>query len=279
MAIHLLHISDVHFGPPHRSEVAEGVLRLVDERRPEAVVLSGDLTQRAKPAQFRQARRFVDRITVPTIVVPGNHDVPLYRAWERLFSPFGAYRKYFASELEPTLELAGLVMVGVNTAHGLTLKDGKIPLKRLEEIASYFRQVPNGTYKVVVAHHQLIPPPSFGTQRVLHRAQEAVEIFADSGVDLILSGHMHQTYVGSTEEFYPRGARAVRIVHSGTTTSSRGRGVERGKNTCNWISVADGSLSISHLLWNSPQGGFVEQSCHHYPARGRLSYNSDHPGR
>ncbi|MCH9646926.1 MAG: metallophosphoesterase [Deltaproteobacteria bacterium] len=266
MAKHFLHISDVHFGPPHRPEVAEGVLRLVDERKPDVVVLSGDLTQRAKPDQFRQARRFVDRISAPTIVVPGNHDVPLYRVWERFLAPFGAYRKYFADELEPILELEDLVMVGVNTAHGLTLKDGKITLPRLQEISRYFRQVPEETYKVIVAHHQLIPPPSFGTQRVLHRAHEAVEVFSDSGVDLVLSGHMHQTYIGSSEEFYPRGMRGVRIVHSGTTTSNRGRGVERKKNTCNWISVDEGSLFIAHLLWSSSRDEFVEQSHHHYPA-------------
>jgi 3',5'-cyclic AMP phosphodiesterase CpdA len=78
---HLLHISDVHFGPPHRPELAEKVLEFADRRKPDAVVLSGDLTQRAKPEQFRQARRFVDRFPAPALVVPGNHDVPLYRFW------------------------------------------------------------------------------------------------------------------------------------------------------------------------------------------------------
>src|SRR4030095_10141040 len=80
---HLLHISDVHFGPPHRPELAEKGLAFVEEHRPAAVVLSGDLTQRAKPKQFQEARRFVDRLPAPTLVVPGNHDVPLYRLWER----------------------------------------------------------------------------------------------------------------------------------------------------------------------------------------------------
>ena len=262
---HLLHISDVHFGPPHRPEVAAGVLRLIDEKKPDAVVVSGDLTQRAKPHQFRQARRFVDQISVPSIVVPGNHDVPLYRVWERLFSPYGAYRKNFAEELEPALELPGLAIVGINTAHGWTLKDGSISLRRLEQVASHFRQVAEGVYKIVVAHHQLIPPPTFGTQRVLHHAHEAIGCFSSAGVDLVLSGHLHQAYIGSSEEFYPSGNRPIAIVHSGTTTSNRGRGVERMKNTCNWIRVGEASLSVTHLLWDLRRQCFKELSRHDYP--------------
>src|SRR3954453_23307871 len=97
----ILHISDVHFGPPHLPRVSEGVLELIDRLRPGFVVVSGDLTQRAKPEQFRQARAFVDRIEslgVPTLTVPGNHDVPLYRVWERIFNPYGCYKKYFSPE-------------------------------------------------------------------------------------------------------------------------------------------------------------------------------------
>ena len=85
----ILHISDVHFGPPHLPDVAAGVLRLVESRQPDLVALSGDLTQRAKPHQFREACSWVDRIGVPTVTVPGNHDVPLYRVWERFLQSMG----------------------------------------------------------------------------------------------------------------------------------------------------------------------------------------------
>jgi predicted phosphodiesterase len=126
----IFHISDVHFGPPHLPRVSDGVVELVEERRPDVVVLSGDLTQRAKPEQFRQARRFVDRMPVPTLVVPGNHDVPLYRFWERIFDPLGSYRRHFSEELEPILRDERMILVGINTAHGWTLKEGRIPLRR-----------------------------------------------------------------------------------------------------------------------------------------------------
>jgi len=268
----IFHISDVHFGPPHLPAVSDGVIELIEERRPDVVVLSGDLTQRAKPVQFRQAREFVDRIPVPTIVVPGNHDVPLYRFWERIFTPFGAYRKHFGTELEPTYRDDELLVVGINTAFNWTWKDGRITLHRLLEVGEVFEQIPESVFKVVVAHHHLIPPPNFGTQRVLANAYEAIDLFSTCGVDLILSGHLHQAYIGSSEEFYPKGRPPVVILHSGTTTSSRGRGGEREHNTCNWIEVGPLSMNVSHLRWHPDRGRFLEQSRHQYPRQERIPY-------
>jgi 3',5'-cyclic AMP phosphodiesterase CpdA len=249
--------------------VAEGVLRLIEARQPEVVVLSGDLTQRAKPEQFRQARAFVDRMPVPVVVVPGNHDVPLYRVWERVFSPYGAYRRHFADELEPVYQGESLAIVGLNTAHGWTLKDGRLSLHRLRQLEHQLSRLPEDSFKVVVAHHHLIPPPTFGTQKVLTNAYEAIEILSAAGVDLVLSGHLHQAYVGSSEEFYPRGRHPVVILHSGTTTSSRGRGVEKERNTCNWVEVGPRCLQVSHLRWHGETAAFAEHSRHLYPRQGR----------
>jgi len=268
----IFHISDVHFGPPHLPRVSEGVLDFIEERRPDVVVLSGDLTQRAKPYQFRQARAFVDRIPVPTLVVPGNHDVPLFRVWERVFAPFGAYRKYFSPELEPTYQDDELLIVGINTAFNWTWKDGRIKLSRLLEVAEVLEATPESKLKVVVAHHHLIPPPNFGTQRVLANAFEAIDLFSTCGVDLILSGHLHQAYIGNSEEFYPKGRPPVVILHSGTTTSSRGRGGEREKNTCNWIEVGPETMTVSHYRWHPELGRFAEHSRHLYPRQERVPY-------
>jgi 3',5'-cyclic AMP phosphodiesterase CpdA len=262
----ILHISDVHFGPPHLPRVSQGVLEFVERHRPSLVVLSGDLTQRAKPEQFQQARAFVDRFPVPVIVVPGNHDVPLYRVWERVFSPFGCYRKHFSEELEPTFRDGELLIVGINTAFGWTVKEGRIKLGRLLEAARIFEKAPADLFKIVVAHHHLIPPPNFGSQRVLGNAYEAMELFSGVGVDLILSGHQHQTYIGNSEEFYPKKGRPpVVVLHSGTTTSRRGRGAEREKNSCNWIRIDERSMIVSHYRWHDSLERFAEHSRHWYP--------------
>ena len=268
----IFHISDVHFGPPHLPRVSEGVLELIAAREPDVVVLSGDLTQRAKPRQFRAARAFVDRIPAPTLVVPGNHDVPLFRVWERVFAPFGAYRKHFSPELEPTYRDGELLIVGINTAFNWTWKDGRIRLSRLLEVAEVLEAAPDSLFKVVVAHHHLIPPPNFGTQRVLANAFEAIDLFSTCGVDLILSGHLHQAYIGNSEEFYPKGRPPVVILHSGTTTSSRGRAGEREKNTCNWIEVGPQTMTVSHYRWHPELDRFAEHSRHLYPRQERVPY-------
>lgn len=271
----IFHISDVHFGPPHLERVSDGVIEFVEQRRPDVVVLSGDLTQRAKPEQFRQARRFVDRIPAPVVVVPGNHDVPLYRIWERIFAPFGAYRRYFSDELEPIYRDEELLIVGINTAFNWTWKDGRITLSRLLEVGELLERTPESILKVVVAHHHLIPPPNFGTQRVLSNAYEAIDLFSSAGVDLILSGHLHQAYIGNSEEFYPKGRPPVVILHSGTTTSSRGRMGERERNTCNWIEVGPETLTVSHYRWHPELDRFAEHSRHLYPRQEREPYTLD----
>lgn len=261
----ILHISDVHFGPPHLPRVSQGVLEFIARHTPSVVVLSGDLTQRAKPEQFREARRFVDSIPVPTIVVPGNHDVPMYRVWERVFSPFGAYRKHFGEEMEPVYRDDELLIVGINSAFNWTIKDGRIKLSRLLEVEKLLRQTPETVFKIVVVHHHMIPPPNFGSQRVLGNAYEAIDLFSSAGVDLILSGHLHQAYIGNSEEFYPKGRPPVVILHSGTTTSRRGRGGEREKNTCNWIRVDGRSIVVSQYRWHPKLERFAEHSRHWYP--------------
>lgn len=252
--------------------MAEGVERFVADHQPDLVVLSGDLTQRARPEQFGAARAFVDRLAVPSLVVPGNHDVPLWRVWERVFSPYAAYRRWFSPELEPVHRDDDLLVVGINTAHGWTLKDGRISRRRLREVAQIFAATPEHVFKVVVAHHHLIPPPTFGSQRVLVNAYDAIDLFSSAGVDLILSGHLHQTYIGNSEEFYPLGRPPVVILHSGTTTSSRGRGVERETNSCNWIVVGDRTIMVSHLRWHGESGRFFEHSRHLYPRQERRPY-------
>lgn len=261
----LLHISDVHFGPKHLPRVAEGVLAVVEARRPDLVVISGDLTQRARPEQFRAAREFADRLPVPSIAVPGNHDVPLWRVWERAFDPFGAYAQHFSADLEPVYRDDELLVVGINSAFNWTRKDGRIRLKRLIEVRDLFAATPESTFKVVVVHHHLIPPPNFGSQRVIANAYEAIDLFSRAGVDLVLSGHQHQSFIASSEEFYPVGRPPVLIVHTGTTTSSRGRAAEREKNTCNWIEVDQKKIVVSQLRWHHDLERFAEQARHLYP--------------
>src|SRR5438309_7042065 len=97
----IAHLSDLHFGRTDPALI-EPLLASLDAIRPDVVVVSGDLTQRARAAEFEQARAFLERVRFPRIVVPGNHDVPLYRVWERFLSPLGRYQRIIQSDLEPS---------------------------------------------------------------------------------------------------------------------------------------------------------------------------------
>ncbi len=90
----LLHLSDLHFGTENVA-CMQAVQQLCASMRPEAVVVSGDLTQRARYAQFYACKHFLDSLNLPYLVVPGNHDIPLYHLWNRFFSPFARYQLFF----------------------------------------------------------------------------------------------------------------------------------------------------------------------------------------
>jgi 3',5'-cyclic AMP phosphodiesterase CpdA len=262
----ILQVSDVHFGPPHQAEVSRGLLELVAERGPDLVVVAGDLTQRAKPAQFRQAREWVDSMAAPVLAVPGNHDVPMYRFWERLFVPFGAYRKHYDPDLEPVYEDGEMFVLGINSAHNWTIKDGRVSRRRIDEVEARFAAAPPGKLRVAVVHHELIPAPRFGSQKVLANAEPLVAALDRAGVRLVLSGHLHQAFCDLAESYYPGLGRDLVIVHSGTTTSSRGRGCERGRNTGHWIELDAGVVRVRRIEWEPAAGRFVETGNREQPA-------------
>lgn len=255
----LLHVSDIHFGPKHLPEVSAGVRTLIATRSPDLVVISGDLTQRAKSGQFHQARRFVDSLPVPVITVPGNHDVPMFRFWERMLSPFRAYRQHFAEEMEPVWMDDELLVVGLNTAFNWTIKNGRLLPEQLERLRQTIAAHGDGRTRILVAHHPMIPAPHFHDREVLRRAPDVLDELADLGLHLVLSGHFHVSFLnlwppqGQDEPERPPFA----IVHTGTSTSSRGRGWERGLNTANWLEIDAQDVRGEQLRWRPESGEFV----------------------
>ena len=126
--IRLLHLSDLHFGPPYRAEVGAAVVDLSNSIDPDVVVVSGDFTQRATRQQFQDASDFLQRLpAVPHLYIPGNHDVPLYRLKERMRDPHGLYREFICDDLNPVLSLEGIVFVGLDsTSPRSTISNGRI---------------------------------------------------------------------------------------------------------------------------------------------------------
>jgi 3',5'-cyclic AMP phosphodiesterase CpdA len=269
----LLHISDLHFGPFFVPEAAEAVVRAVPELDPDIVIVSGDFTQRAKRQQYEEARSFLERLPRrPTIVVPGNHDVPLYRVLERVFRPYALYREHISHELDTVVHHERAVIVALNSTSPLrAITNGRIRSWQLEFCERAFEAAGAGVSRIVVAHHHFAPAPDYERAQVMPKAKRALDRFKALKVDLILGGHLHRAYIGNSLDVYPGRDRdhGIIIVQSGTTTSRRGRAREREKNTLNVIRIGDQVVRVTHYMFFSELDGFAPVSRHIFPRPGR----------
>ena len=267
----LLQISDLHFGPPYRAEAGEAVLRLANKSAIDAIIVSGDLTQRAKREQFEAARDFLSRLpAVPQLVIPGNHDVPLYRFFERMLTPHGLYQKIISSELNPVLKVGKAIIAGIDsTSPHTAISNGRIFRRQLETVAELFRNAPADAIRIVVAHHPFVPAPDCLRDKRVQRAVRAMNVFGELNIELVLGGHLHRAYAGDSSDFYPAMPRdrSIRIVHCGTTTSRRGRGREAGRNTLNLIEFRKQTLTVSHFLFRDESQSFTVESRHTFQRR------------
>ena len=274
MATRILHISDLHFGPPFVPAVAEALLRQVPTLAPDVIVVSGDLTQRAKRHQFEEARRFLDRLSeYPLLVIPGNHDVPLYRVFERLFKPHSLYQEIICADLNPVLEVGDVVLVGLDsTAPRRSISNGRLDLAQLQHSGEIFANVPEDKVRIVVAHHQFAPGHDKRLDVPMPKTHRAVNHFVEQKVDMILGGHLHRSYIGNSLNFYPghHRDRGVIIVQCGTTTSNRGIGSEREENTFNIIEASADTLLVQHYLYFEDSDQFSAISEHKFPRQGRF---------
>ncbi|HKP76935.1 MAG TPA: metallophosphoesterase family protein, partial [Longimicrobiaceae bacterium] len=271
--ITLLHVSDLHFGPPYVPKVGEALQAFAARLEPTAIVASGDFTQRAKPEQFAEARAFLDRFPkVPIVVTPGNHDVPLYRVFERLLDPFGHYREYINPELDTVTRIPGATIVAVNSMEPHRgLVNGRIHRCQLEFVREALEGVPEDELRIVVAHHHFAPPPDFEGGDVMPKAQRAIDAFTEMRVDLVMGGHLHRAYIGNSLDVYAGADRehGIVIVQSGTTTSRRGRAREREKNSLNVLRLDEQAIRVTHYMYFDDAGEFVPTSRHLFFRRGR----------
>ncbi|MBR9990824.1 MAG: metallophosphoesterase [Gemmatimonadetes bacterium] len=269
----MLHISDIHFGKPYVHEVGEAVIKAAHEMALDVIIASGDFTQRARREEFAQARDFLNRLPkLPIVVVPGNHDVPLYRVFERIFNPYRLYREYISDDLDTVHHLENAVIVALNSTSPLrAITNGRLDSRQLDFCARAFADVPAGISRIVVTHHHLAPAPDYEGGQVMPRAKRAMDCFSELGVEMVLGGHLHRAYIGNSLDVYPGRdrERGIIIVQSGTATSRRGRAREREKNTLNLIRVGEDRIRITHFMYFDDLFGFAPISRHIFPRSGR----------
>lgn len=221
----LLHLSDTHFGT-EQPEVVTALLRLAREIQPDLAVLSGDVTQRARRRQFEAARRFMETLAAPArLVIPGNHDIPLYNLAARMVSPYGNYCRAFGAELEPHFTSDDLLVIGVNTTRPWRHKDGEVSAEQIERVAQHLRRITPRQLRIVVVHQPVEVISDSDRENLLHGYREAIKSWAAAGADLILSGHIHYPFVRTLHGAQTQTAavRPAWAVSAGTAVSSRVR--------------------------------------------------------
>ena len=216
----LVHLSDLHFGR-ERPDLVGPLLEAIGALAPDLVAISGDMTQRARPSQFRAARAFLDAVPAPVLVVPGNHDVPLHLPVRRVLAPYARWRRWIGGDLEPVFADDEMTVVGVNSVDPLSWQTGRLSRRRLRRACERLGAAPDPRVRVVVAHHPLVHPEG-ASKKPIPGADEALRRLTDCGMDLILSGHLHAWHAGPFAEQEHDGA-AIQ-AHAGTGLSTRVRG-------------------------------------------------------
>jgi 3',5'-cyclic AMP phosphodiesterase CpdA len=246
----LIHLSDLHFGA-HEPRLVDAVAERVDEEKPDLVVISGDFTQRARTEQFKEACEFLDRLREAghdVLAVPGNHDVPLYDVFRRFLSPLTRYKRYIDDTLCPVHELAGVTVVGINTARSLTFSDGRMNEEQMRFIRETFGRSDPNALRVLVTHHPLFALPVDETgevKRAVGRNELALDAAAESGVDVLLAGHHHTASTHSARDLVTRAGPAL-VVQAGTATSVRLRDEEQSFNR---IDIDGESVTLTLQSW------------------------------
>jgi 3',5'-cyclic AMP phosphodiesterase CpdA len=252
----LVHLSDLHFGRIDQALIGP-LTSVVGRIAPDVLVVSGDLTQRARSAEFIAARAFLDTLPSPQIIVPGNHDISLHNLFDRFLRPLAKYTRYITGDLEPLYVDDEIVVAGVNTARSLTIKDGRINRHQMERLRERLDRLPRALVKVIVTHHPFDLPASYDRDELVGRAPAALAAFADCGADLLLAGHLHASHAGTTASRYPIEGFAALAVQAGTATSTRGRGEQ---NSFNVIRIDGNRILIERHAWQAEQGVFTHVS-------------------
>ena len=225
------HLSDLHFGRVERA-VLEPLRRRLVELAPDLVVISGDLTQRARAQQFREARAYLDTLPKPQVVVPGNHDVPLYNVFARFLRPLAWYRRIISEDLEPSFIDEEIAVLGINTARSFVFKGGRVSDAQLGLVREKLCDLHGKLTTILVTHHPFM----------------ALEKLVDCGIDVLLAGHLHATgHVAQRLD-----GVSLLLVQAGTATSLRTR---EEPNSFNLLRIAPRRIDVEQYALRA--GGFM----------------------
>lgn len=260
--LRIVQLSDSHFGTVLPG-VKEGLLDSLHELKPDLILFTGDITQRARAKQFKQAHDFVEQLKpIPAICVPGNHDIPLWNIFVRLFDPYRGFRKYFKYRLEKDYMQGDIVITGLNSTSRWRHVQGSLNLKRVEKRLRD-KLLPSKVH-IVAFHHPMDCIKPQDEKNLLTNHKQTIEVMSRNGVDLILGGHIHDPYATLSGVRYPEVERNIILGVAGTCLSWRTR--KGAPNSFNMIEVdtlAEPKLTITRYDQQEDKL-FAEKSVHKF---------------
>jgi 3',5'-cyclic AMP phosphodiesterase CpdA len=264
--ITVFHVSDLHFGWPAVPEQIDAIEQIIQAKKFDVVAISGDLSQRARAGEFQRAAAFIRdaRKVSKVIVVPGNHDVKWWKAplgFRHKPTVYENYRRFIDKNLEPVLNVPGATFVGINTAHGVTMRTltwnlrdisiiGDIHKKQIDLASDIFAKSPRGDARVIVMHHNPVRG-ELSQRHGLKNTQKILGAFAEMGVDLVCCGHDHQESVHFIEH-----TRKGTVISTAGTVSNRSRGGR--PSSVNVIGIGAETIDVTTHVWSNNHHTFVD---------------------
>lgn len=212
---------------------------------------------RARPGQMRAAREFLKQFHEPRLVIPGNHDVPLYDLLTRIVRPFHNFNKYTGDLSTNPLKLGNVSMIGLNTVNPARHQEGRVLKADFERVRQWSRQAPSEDWRVVVVHQHFANIAGHERPGVMANGGEALEMFAEAGVHAVLHGHTHYNRVTTAGEFFPHITRPIALVCVSTATSHRVRG-EVPANSYNMLQFENDRFIVRQCDWQQEFNHFAE---------------------
>lgn len=192
----IFHISDLHFGY-HQDSIITSFLQEISTFNPDLVILSGDLTHRAKSSEYRLLADFLHQIPCAVMAVPGNHDIPLYRIWTRLFFPYSLYKKHVSPTLYCEYQNDAVRVLGVNSVNPARVKSGQLSVEVLQKILHYFSPEFEGC-NILFFHHNF--DYLAGYHKPLKNSRQFIDYLKKSSVHMVCTGHLHYANVSEIKK-------------------------------------------------------------------------------
>jgi 3',5'-cyclic AMP phosphodiesterase CpdA len=245
--MNIVQLSDTHFGT-ECIDVENALIAHLNAMPADVIILTGDVTQRARREQFKSAQNFLAKLPDHQLIaMPGNHDIPLYHLWRRIFSPYRGFLQVF-KQTEGTLISESCTIIGINSSCPMKHKDGLITPETISEVAKQLRNAEHSPLRIVAAHHPVAVVLAVDRENIVANAEAAVSTWSAAGMDLMLGGHIHYPFMAPMKGHFPHLDTDAWIVQAGTAVSRRVR--SQKPNSFNRIVIDRKRESARIEQWN-----------------------------